>query len=232
MKKKSLLLTAIFILSTSLWGCSSDKENTTVSVVPPSIEEITPDYDLDIDLPADRGYIKDGIYTNVVFEVSFPVQDDWFICTDAQALQFLGLSTEGVDGDDIITASDYEERGAGTIYDLIFYLSDQQSNVMVTYVNSDTLPNFDDISLDEYAEGIETYLLSAQTGINYTINDRTVEYYGGHEYTCINVSTDIDFEQKMLLRKSNGYMISITLTYFPETEAEIQAYLDSFIEVE
>ncbi len=232
MKKKFLLLSTIFVLSTSLWGCSSEKEDDTVTVVPPSIEDTYQNYDLDIELPADRGYINDGIFTNAVFELSFPVQDDWLVCTDLQALQILDLSTDGVGENDIISASNYEERGAGSIYDIVFYFSDQQSNVIVSYINSNTLPGFDDMTLDEYAEGIETYLLSAQGGASYTINDRTVETYGGREYTCINVSTNIGFEQKMLLRKCNGYMITVTLTYFPETEAEMQAYLDSFIEVE
>mgnify|MGYP003314378875 CR=1 FL=1 len=65
----------------------------------------------------------------------------------------------------------------------------------------------------------------------YTADEPTTETYGGDEYACLNVTTDQGYSQKMLMKKENGYMVMITLTYFPELESDMQSFLDSFTEV-
>ncbi|MBE5952547.1 MAG: hypothetical protein E7257_00135 [Lachnospiraceae bacterium] len=129
-----------------------------------------------------------------------------------------------------MTVEQFEAATAGTVYDCVFYFSDGQSNANITFSSLDRLGMYATLPAEDYAELSITQLESMSTP-KYTFGDTTTETYGGEEYVCITAETDQGYNQKMIMKKENGYMVMITLTYFPELESDMQAFLDSFIEV-
>ena len=105
-----------------------------------------------------------------------------------------------------------------------------QSNCNITYTSLDRLGMYSTLPVMDYAE-VSATQLESMASPKYTADEPTTETYGGDEYACLNVTTDQGYSQKMLMKKENGYMVMITLTYFPELESEMQSYLDSFTEV-
>lgn len=247
MRKKLLLLSAIATFALALCGCDSDKndsnseptttteatiEETTEATTEATTEEATEAEDISEQVDdAVRGEVVDGVFTNEVFKISFPIDDSWYVCTDEEIAQILGLTADSLDDSGDITAEQFEAATSGTIYDIVFYLSDYQSNVNVTYVNLSGMGLYAAAPATTYAEAsIES--LETMTSVAYTCSDVTTVTYGGQEWARFDATTDQGYDQTMIMRKENGYMVCVTLTYFPDHAEEAETYLNSFIEVQ
>ena len=235
MKKKLLLLSTIATLAFAL--CACDSKDSGESKSEPTTTEATteattenPNISEQVMEPT-RGAVENGVYTNESIKVSFPIQDNWYVCSDAEVAQIIGYTTDNIEENTNLTVEQFEAATAGTVYDIVFYFSDMQSNVNITFMSLDRTGQYATLPVDDYAE-LSVTQLQAMTGVNYTIGDLTHETYGGDEYVCINAETDQGYNQKMLLKKENGQMVCITLTFLPELEAETQTFLDSFTEVQ
>lgn len=239
MKKKLLLLSALTTFAFALSGCDSKDSNTSAvdnsepaTTAEATTEATTEAQDISEQLvDAERGTVENGVYTNDVFKISFPIQDDWYVCSDAEIAQLIGFTADSIDETGVMTAEQFEAATSGTIYDLVFYFSDMQSNVNIVLSNLDMLGMYATLPTEKYAELTVSQLQNITTP-KYTFGDITSETYGGSEYTCLPAETDQGYNQKILMKKENGYMVVITLTYFPELESEMQTFLDSFTEVQ
>jgi len=235
MKKKLLLLSTIAAFALSLCGCDSkddSKDDTKETVTTEATTEATTESgDISEQTEdAERGSVANGVFTNDVFKISFPVSDDWYICSDAEIAEIIGFTTENVEENTSLTVEQFEAATAGTVYDCVFYFSDMQSNCNITYTSLDRLGMYSTLPVMDYAE-VSATQLESMSAPKYTADEPTTETYGGDEYACLSVATDQGYNQKMLMKKENGYMVMITLTYFPELESEMQSFLDSFTEV-
>jgi len=248
MKKKLLLLSTIATFAFALCGCdskgsdnkASDKKesNTTTeaTVEEATTEEATTEEAAEEQeisekvAEATRGTVTDGVFTNDVFKVSFPVEDDWYICNDEEIATIIGLTEDLLDENSNLTAAQIEASTMGTIYDIVFYFADMQSNVNVAYINLDNLGDYKTLPATTYAKLTATQLESM--GVNgYECSDVTTETFGNKEWARLDASTDQGFDQTMIIRKENGYMVTITVTYFPEYAENAQAFLNSLTEV-
>lgn len=182
-------------------------------------------------VPAERGEVVDGVFTNQVFKLSFPVEDSWYVCNDKEIAQILGITSDSLDNSGDLTPEQFEEITAGTIYDVVFYFDDMQSNVNIGYINMTNIGPYATLPAEDYA-ALTKNQLENMSATEYTIGDVLTETYGGKEWAGFEASTNKGFDQKMIMRKENGYMIVITATYFPEDADMAQAFFDSFTEVE
>ncbi len=182
-------------------------------------------------VPAERGQVVDGVFTNEVFKLSFPVEDSWYVCNDQEIAQILGITSTSLENNEDLTPEMFEEITSGTIYDVIFYFDDMQSNVNIGYINMENIGPYASLPDTDYAE-LTKNQLESMSATQYTISDIMTETYGGKEWAGFEASTDKGFDQKMVMRKENGYMIVITATYFPEDADMAQAFFDSFIEIQ
>ncbi|MBE5932374.1 MAG: hypothetical protein E7263_03000 [Lachnospiraceae bacterium] len=241
MKKTILLLSTLAALSLALYGCDSKEKATTEKDIvedaiedvelPTTSEETTEAEDIsEQTVDAERGVVENNTFTNKVFKVSFPINEDWYVCSDKEIAEIIGLTSDTIEESGSMTIEQFEAATAGTVYDCVFYFSDMQSNTNITFTSLDKLAMYATRPVEDYAELTMTQLESMSSP-SYTFEDMTHETYGGCEYVCINANTDMGYQQKMLMRKENGYMVCITLTYFPELESEMQSFLDSFTEV-
>lgn len=235
MKKKLLLLSTIATLAFAICGCDS-KDSGEIKSEPTSEEATTEATTEAQDVSEQymepiRGAVTDGVYTNESIKVSFPIQDNWYVCSDAEIAQIVGISASEVSDNTNMTVEQFEAATAGTVYDIVFYFSDMQSNVNITFTDLSKLGQFATLPVDKYAE-LSLSQLESMTGVDYTFDETTHETYGGAEYVCINAHTNQGYDQRILMKKENGQMVCITLTYISELEGETQEFLNSFTEVQ
>lgn len=234
MKKKILLLSALATFAFAFSGCGSKEteKTTTVNATTETTTEATVDNSNISEqyMEPTRGTIENGVYTNESIRVSFPTQDDWYICSDEEVAEIIGFTTDNVDETTNLTVEQFEAAAAGSVYDIVLYFSDMQSNLNLAFTSLDRIGQYATLPVDDYAK-LTVSQLEAMTGTKYTIGDLTHETYGGDEYVCINATTDQGYNQKMLLKKENGQMVIVTLTFLPGQESDMQTFLDSFIEV-
>lgn len=238
MKKHFLLLSTITTLAFAICGCdsnSSDNSNTDKSE--PTTTEATTEVTTENPhiseqyMEPTRGTVENGVYTNESIKISFPIQEDWHVCSDEEVAEIIGYTTENIEETTKISVEQFEEATAGTVYDIVFYTSDIESNVNIVFMDLDKTGKYATLPVDDYAE-LSASQLKSMSNVNYTIGEINHETYGGDDYVCINAETDQGYNQKLLIKKENGQMVCITLTFLPESESEMQSFLDSFTEVQ
>ncbi len=234
MKKKLLLLSAIATFTFALSGCDSKPTDNFTTELPEAVvstnvyietQDVSEQY-----MEPIRGTVTDNVYANESIKVSFPINEDMYVCSDEEIATIVGFATESSEEMSTLTVEQFEAATAGTVYDMIIFFSDMQSNVNITFMSLDRLGNYATMPVDSYAT-LTIKQLEAISTVNYTFGEITHETYGGVDYCVFDVYTDLGYNQKILIKKENGLMVCITLTYYPELENEMNAFLDSFIEM-
>ena len=247
MKKKLAIILTSAVLATSLCACGKEETTTTAEPTTETITQTTADTNdtEDSDTPAsnddaqtsdeafqaERGSVdENNVYTNRSFDISFKIDDNCTIYSDAEIIQLLGVGQDILQDSVGYTSEQLEAALSGTFYDVWFSYPDGMSNIYVAYENLDTM-GASNVGEDMFILSMKQQF-EAVTSLGYTFDDDTTETYAGQTYSCINAHTNRNMDQKVLLRKYKNYMICITISYPAGTTQIPDNFLSSITNAE
>lgn len=179
-----------------------------------------------------RGTLENGMFTNEVFHISFPVSDDMLVFTDEQIMQIIGMGTEVMEEAGIhYSAEQMEQAMQGTIYDTVIMMPDGASNVMVLYENLDVTAQGMRFTEKQYLQ-IVIARISKMLGEESIVHEQETITIGGKDYTKVEVETGQGYSQTYYIRNQENYMVGFLYTCVDGAEAAREEFFNSFVEVE
>ena len=190
--KKILFLILISIISFSLTGCFDGVKK--VTNIPKSEKE------KEISL----GTWNENVYSNSFFDIKYTMPDGWSKLSDDDLAKLMDLSFDAYKDMD-----DYAKEVAKQITIYHFSTNNPNTGDNVQLLSESTIMDL----TEEYYVDTLSEEFSKMEAVKYEVMEKSEEKIGKYSYkTILLKAVDYDIYQKVYVRKSGKYFISILIT--------------------
>lgn len=166
------------------------------------------------DVLAVPGNSSGGVYTNTFAGIKFTAPESWSFYTDEEIMELMEIGSDMLNDDDALA---YELSMQATIYSMMAENAETGASVQIMFENL-ALVGALGYSADDYADSIASQLEDL-TEIEYEVGEKSNKTIAGEDYVVIPTTANsmgVDMEQYYLMRKIDGYMMSMIITTVPD----------------
>lgn len=181
-----------------------------------------------VPIKAARGEIRDNMFVNETFGISFPVTEDMEMIDDAEILEILGADAGFLEEGEAASVQEMEDAVGGTLYDAVIYLDDN-SNVMISYENMDVTMDGNYLNERRYVKGLKDALEQKSPG-QYEIKSQKTVDAGDVQYLRVDLKVKLEENELCEIfycRRVENYMVCITVTFEEEKRQPAEDFIAS-----
>lgn len=179
---------------------------------------------------AARGKIRDNMFVNETFGISFPMSEDMILLEDSEILEALGVDTGFLGEGGVASPEEMEDAAGGTLYDAIIFLSDSDnSNVTIAYENMGITMDGDYLDERLYIRKVKDDLEQKAPG-TYEIKSQKSVTVGDVRYLRVDLDVEADgneLKEIVYCRRVENYMVCITVTFEEEKRQTAEDFIAS-----
>lgn len=202
-QKRIIILLALLMISVLISGCSKQGSKKEFSI----------------------GSWNDNVFENTWLNMSFKVNEDWSIATDEEISEVMGVGAEliselnGTSKEALTKAAELK-----VIYGFLAYNSDATTNIQLLYENLAKSLGGTKYTEEEY---LNEFKKQIPEDIYELVDESTKEIAGKTFYTLKYSVYDGALFQEYYTYKLDKYMVSVLVTFTPDTEAEIEEFINN-----
>lgn len=191
-------------------------------------EETDKDAEKIVPIKATRREIRDDMFVNETFGISFPITEDMNLLDDSKFLETLGVDTDSLEEGELLSAKEMENALNGILYDAVIFLAeDSNSNITISYENLDVTMNGNYPDERRFAKILEDDLEQQSPGL-YNIKSRKTINIGDVQYLREDLEIKgSELKEIFCCRRVENYMVCITITYEEEKSQAAEDFIAS-----
>lgn len=184
-------------------------------------EEVVP-------IRATRGEVRDDMFVNETFGISFPLTKDMDRLDDLEVLEVLGADTDSMEEGEVVSAKEMEDALEGVLYDAVFFLDKgTSSNITVSYENMDVTMDGDYLDERHFAGLLKDDLEQQSPGM-YKIKSQKTVVIGDVQYLRVDLEMkESELKEIFCCRRVENYMVCVTITFIEEKRQAAEDFIDS-----
>lgn len=181
-----------------------------------------------VPIKATRGEIRDNMFVNETFGISFPITENMDLLDDSEVLETLGVDTDSIEEGEVVSAKEMEDALDGILYDaVIFWDRATNSNITVSYENLDVTMDGNYPDERRFAKILEDDLEQQSPGV-YKIKSRKTVDIGDEQYLRVDLEMKgSELKEIFCCRRVENYMICITITFEEEKRQTAEDFIAS-----
>lgn len=184
-------------------------------------EEVTP-------IKAVRGEIRDNMFVNETFGISFSITEDMDMLDDSEILESIGIDAGFLKEGELVSAQDMEDALDGILYDAVIFLDKaSNSNITVSYENLDVTMDGNYPNEREFVKILKDDLDKQSPGI-YKIKAQKTVIMGDVQYLRVDLEMkESELKEIFCCRRVENYMVCITITFEEEKRQMAEDFIAS-----
>lgn len=184
-------------------------------------EEVTP-------IKAARGEIRDNMFVNETFGISFSITEDMDMLDDSEILESLGIDAGFLKEGELVSAQEMEDALDGILYDAVIFLDKaSNSNITVSYENLDVTMDGNYPNEREFVKILKDDLDKQSPG-TYKIKSQKTVIMGDVQYLRVDLEMKgSELKEIFCCRRVENYMVCITITFKEEKRQTAEDFIAS-----